>query len=118
MANLQKYRTHEALNTTVGGNWSVNTTASRATTGSSADVANTIHYALEAGTHTIGVYSAVEIYFRFTADSGSDINATYDLLMPKDTLTFLTVPRGLGSSIYFNHNSTSTTTGVVRVVEI
>jgi len=115
MANLQKYRTHEALNTTVGGNWSV---GSAATTGSSAGVANTIHYALAAGTHTMGVYSAVEIYFNFTADSGSDVSATNDLLIPKDTLTFLTVPRGLGSSIYFNHNSTSTTTGAVRIVEI
>ena len=37
MANLQKYRAHEALNTTVGGEWSV---ATAATSGSSADVTN------------------------------------------------------------------------------
>ena len=32
----------------------------------------------------------------------------------KNTLTFLTIPRGLGSTIYFNYNSTSTTTGSVK----
>jgi|ETNvirenome_6_85_1030632.scaffolds.fasta_scaffold01288_12 hypothetical protein len=115
MANLNKYRTHEALNTTVGGNWDVGTAA---TTGSSADVANSIHYNLAAGTHTMGVHSGVEIYFSFSADSGSDVSDTNDLLLPKNTLTFLTVPRGLGNNIYFNHNSTTTDTGSVRIVEI
>jgi hypothetical protein len=39
-------------------------------------------------------------------------------LIPKNTLTFLTVPRGLGNTVYFNYNSTSTTTGAVKTVEI
>ena len=115
MANLQKYRAHEALNTTVGGEWSV---ATAATTGSSADVTNSIHFSLKPGTNTIGVYSAVAVYLNFSADSGSDVSASNDMVIPKDTLTFLTVPRGLGSTIYFNHNSTSTTTGAMRIVEI
>ncbi len=115
MAKLNKYRSYEALNVTVGGEWSV---ATAATTGSSANVNNSIHFALDPGTNTIGIYSAVAVYFNFSADSGSDVNASNDMVIPKNTLTFLTVPRGLGSSVYFNHNSTSTTTGAMRIVEI
>ena len=113
MADIHAYTVQEALNTTVGGEWTV---ASAGTAGSSADVANTTHKSLKASTGTIGVYSAVEIYFNFTT-SETNVNASNDLLLPKNTLTFITVPRGLGNTIYFNYNSTSTTTGAVRIVE-
>jgi hypothetical protein len=114
MADLHKRSVQEALNATVGGAWTV---SSSETTGSSADVANTKHKLLTASTATIGVYSAVEIYFNFTA-SESNVNDSDDMILPKNTLTFLTVPRGLGDTIYFNHNSTSTSTGAVRIVEV
>ena len=113
MADIHAYTVQEALNTTVGGEWTV---ASAGTAGSSANVNNSTHKVLKASTGTIGVYSAVEIYFYF-ATSGTDVNASNDLLLPKNTLTFITVPRGLGNTIYFNYNSTSTTTGAVRIVE-
>lgn len=113
MADIHRYSVQEALNTTVGGEWSV---TSAGTAGSSADVANTTHQVLKASSGTIGVYSAVEIYFNFTT-SETNVNASNDLLLPKNTLTFITVPRGLGKTIYFNYNSTSTTTGAVRIVE-
>lgn len=113
MADIHAYTVQEALNTTVGGEWTV---ASAGTAGSSASTGNTTHKSLKEATGTIGVYSAVEIYFNF-ASSGTDVNASNDLLLPKNTLTFITVPRGLGSTIYFNYNSTSTTTGAVRIVE-
>ena len=86
MANLHKRSVQEALNATVGGNWTVN---SPGTAGSSADVTNSIH-----------------------------LTAANDLVIPKNTLTFVTVPRGLGNTVYFNYNSTSTTTGAVKTVEI
>tara|TARA_Y100001973_G_C5107148_1_gene285739 strand:- start:391 stop:735 length:345 start_codon:yes stop_codon:yes gene_type:complete len=114
MANLHKRSVQEALNATVGGTWTVN---SAGTAGSSASTGNTIHLALATMTSTIGVYSAVEIYFNF-ATSGTDVNASNDMLIPKNTLIFLTVPRGLGNTVYFNYNSTTTTTGAVRIVEI
>ena len=41
-----------------------------------------------------------------------------DLIIPKNTTTYLTIPRGLGNTVYWNYNSTSTTTGAVRTVEI
>ena len=114
MAKIHKRSVQEALNATVGGEWTVN---SAGTAGSSANVNNSTHLALAATTAPLGVYSAVEIYFNFTA-SATDVNASNDLLIPKNTLTFLTVPRGLGNAVYFNYNSTSTTTGAVRTTEI
>jgi len=114
MADLHTLSVQEALNSTVGGTWTV---SSAGTAGSSADVANTTHKLLQSNTGTIGVYSAVEIYFNFTT-SETNVNASNDLLIPKNTLIFLTAPRGLGNTIYFNYNSTSTTTGAVRIVEI
>jgi len=113
MADIHTYSVQEALNTTVGGEWTV---ASAGTAGSSAAVTNSTHQILKASSGTIGVYSAVEIYFNFSA-SQTDVNASNDLLIPKNTLTFITIPRGLGNTIYFNYNSTSTTTGAVRIVE-
>ena len=114
MAKLHKRSVQESLNATVGGEWTVN---SAGTAGSSADVTNTTHLALATMSSTLGVYSAVEIYFNFTITT-TDVTAANDLVIPKNTLTFLTVPRGLGNTVYFNYNSTSTTTGAVKTVEI
>jgi len=114
MADTHIYSVQEALNTTVGGEWTV---ATAGTAGSSADVANTTHKSLKASTGVLGIYSAVEIYFNFTS-SETNVNASNDMIIPKNTLMFLTIPRGLGNTVYFNYNSTSTTTGAVRMVEI
>ena len=114
MADLHTYSVQESLNTTVGGTWTVATVG---TAGSSADVNNTTHKLLASNSGTIGVHSAVEIHFNFTTTE-SNVNASNDMILPKNTLTFLTVPRGLGNTIYFNYNSTSTTTGAVRIVEV
>jgi len=114
MADLHKYSVQEAVNATVGGSWTV---SSAGTAGSSASVNNTSHKLLAKSTSTLGVYSAVEIYYNFTS-SETNVNDSNDLLIPANTQFFITVPRGLGSTIYFNFNSTSTTTGAVRMVEI
>ena len=114
MSKLHKRSVQEALNATVGGEWTVN---SAGTAGSSASTGNTTHLPLATMTSTLGVYSAVEIYFNFSATT-TDVSAANDLVIPKNTLTFLTVPRGLGNTVYFNYNSTSTTTGAVKTVEI
>ena len=95
MADVHTYSVQEALNTTVGGTWTV---ASAGTAGSSADVANTTHKLLSSSSGTIGVYAAVEIYFNFTTTE-TNVNASNDMVLPKNTLTFLTVPRGLGNTI-------------------
>ena len=114
MADTHTYSVQEALNTTVGGEWTV---ATAGTAGSSADVNNTTHKSIKESTGILGIYSAVEIYFNFTT-SETNVNASNDLLIPANTQFFITVPRGLGNTVYFNFNSTSTTTGSVRMVEI
>ena len=114
MADLHTHSVQEALNTTTGGTWTVSTAG---TAGSSADVANTSHKLLTPSTSTLGVYSVVEIYYNFTTTE-TNVNASNDLLIPANTQFFITVPRGLGNTVYFNFNSTSTTTGAVRMVEI
>ncbi len=101
MADIHTYSVQEALNTTVGGEWTV---ASAGTAGSSANVNNTSHQLLKGATGTFGVYSAVEIYFNFSS-SQTDVNASNDMIIPKNTLMFLTIPRGLGTTMYFNYNS-------------
>ena len=97
----------------VGGKWTV---SSAGTAGSSADVANTSHKLLLGSTSTLGVYSAVEIYYNFTT-SETNVNASNDLLIPANTQFFITVPRGLGNTVYFNHLGKGST-GAVRIVEV
>ena len=97
------------------------------TAGSNANVANTVHTQLESvETNSLGIYSAVEIYFSFST-AAADINASNDLKLPANTLTFITVPKatrsgganlkGSPSAVFLNVLSTSTTTGSVRLVE-
>ena len=114
MSNLHKRSVQEALNATVGGEWTVNTAGTAAAV---SGPTNTVHLGLATMTSTLGVYSAVEIYFNFSA-SETDCVAAKDLVIPKNTLMFITVPRGLGNTVYFSYLSTSTTTGAVKTVEI
>ena len=130
MANLQKFRAHEALNTTAAGNFSVadassgglgGSSGAQITAGSSADVANTKHFDLAGTTHQLLVYAAGDIYFNF-ATSDLDIDADIDLVLPGGSLTSIAVPVGikgsLGDTIRLNFNSTSTTAHAVRIVEV
>jgi hypothetical protein len=129
MANLQKFRAHEALNTTAAGGWSQATNvsggmvgdgSSAIAAGSSANVNNTIHFDLASTTHQIMVYSAGDIYFNF-ATSDLDVVANYDLILPGGSLTSLAVPVGMRSArsdtIRFNFQSTGSAC-VVRIVEV
>ena len=130
MAELQKFRSHEALNTTAAGNFSVADAASgglggssgaQITAGSSADVANTKHMDLASSTHQLLVYAAGNIYFNF-ATSDLDIDADIDLVLPGASLISIAVPVGIrktpDDTIRFNFNSTSATTHAVRIVEV
>ena len=71
MADLHKRSVQEALNATVGAEWTV---SSAGTAGSSASTGNTTHKSLATMTSNLGVYSAVEIYFNFSATT-TDVNA-------------------------------------------
>jgi len=117
MADLHKFTVQEALNAAgSGGKWTV---TSKGTAGSVASDANTIHYTVTENAHQLGVYSDVELRFNFnTSDTDIDVSEDDELKLPDNTLVFLTVPRGLGKTIYFNYISNSTTTGSVRIVEV
>jgi len=131
MANLQKFRAHEALNTTSAGNFSVadassgglgGSSGASVQAGSSADVTNTKHMDLSSDTHQLLIYAAGDIYFNF-ATSDLDIDADIDLILPGGSLTSIAVPvairgRVSNDTIRFNFNSTSTTAHVVRIVEV
>ena len=129
MANIQKFRAHEALNTTAAGNYNQldgssgglgGSAGDTIAAGSSADVANTKHLDLSSGVHQLLIYSAGDIYFNF-ATSDEDVVANNSLILPGGSLTSIAVPLGIqgsGDTIRFNFNSTSTTAHVVRVVEV
>ena len=112
MANLHKLTVQEAMIAAGhGGVWTVNGVS---TTGSNADVTNTVHVVVS-GANQLGLYSSGEIYFNF-ANAETSCNTSNDLKLPADTLTFITVPAGLGNTIYFNHLGTSAV--AVRTVEV
>tara|TARA_Y100001938_G_scaffold60365_1_gene84124 strand:- start:495 stop:839 length:345 start_codon:yes stop_codon:yes gene_type:complete len=114
MADLHALSVQESLNSMgTGGEWSV---LSATNAGASSDVTNTIHQVLTRKTATLGIYSNVEIYYNFSA-SQTDVNATRDLIIAANTQFFITVPRGIGDTIYFNYNSTGSA-GAIRIVEI
>ena len=114
MADLHRLTVQEAMNASgPGGVWTVNAVAN---TGSNADVTNTVHLDVS-GAGQLGIYAGGEIYFNFSA-SQTDVTIANDMKIPGHTLTFITVPRGLGRTIYFNHLSTSSTTHAVRTVEV
>ena len=113
MADLRKLSVQEGINAGgSGGTWTVNAVS---TVHDDTDPEDTVHLDVS-GAAQLGIYAAGDIYFRFSADSGSDCVAANDLVIPSETLIFITVPRGLGNTIYFNHLGVSATT--VKVVEI
>jgi ribosomal protein L23 len=112
MADLHKRSVQEAVNLSVGGKWSVATVATHGGTANT----NTIHFSVDENTSQIGVYSAVELYFNFSTTT-TDVTVANDMIIPASTLVFLTTPRGLGDTLYFNHLGKGSA-GAVRIVEI
>tara|TARA_R100001594_G_scaffold99145_1_gene133692 strand:- start:2700 stop:3035 length:336 start_codon:yes stop_codon:yes gene_type:complete len=111
MAKKQHLSVQESLNSAgFGGTWTVNSAATHGGTGTG----NTVHLDVS-GAGQIGVYAAGAIYFNFSASS-TDCNTSNDLKIPAETLVFLTVPQGLGSTVYFNHLGVAAC--AVRVVEV
>ncbi len=131
MADLQKFRSHEALNTTAAGKFSVADASSGGLSGTAGDsitaaaigsptLTNTLHMDLASDTHQLLVYAAADIYFNF-ATSDLDIDNDIDLILPGGSLTSIAVPVGMRSTrsdtIRFNFQSTDSAC-VVRIVEV
>ena len=101
----------EALNASgVGGVWTVTAVDTHDGTATT----DTIHLPVT-DANQLGVYAAGDIYFNFSTTT-TDCNTSNDLRIPGETLTFITVPAGLGNTIYFNH--LGVTAVAVRIVEV
>ena len=112
MANLQKFRSHESLNTDTAADWSVSTAVTAAVSGGSAASVDVSSYT------TLGLHVDGEIYFGFTATSTAAINTTNDLKLAAG-LSFIKIPKALGNVIYFNYLSTSSgSTRALRIVKM
>ena len=93
MANLQKHRAHESLNTDSAATW-VRGTLSVGTSGQTIDCSDY---------HTIHLQMANDSYFAFTNSNTEDISTGSDIyLMGGDTIYSLKVPKGLGDNVYFH----------------
>ena len=113
MADLHKLTVQEAMNASgSGGGWTVNTIG--AAHDGTADT-DTISVDVS-GAGQLGIYAAGAIYFRFSSGAAQDCVAANDLLIPAQTLIFITVPRALGPTIYFNHLGVAEC--AVRIVEV
>ena len=119
MAVIHKHSVQETLNISggTGGQWTV---ATKGTAASVAADVNTTHFTIADTTAQLGIYADVDIRFRFATGSTQDIDVSddNDMILPALALTFLVVPRGLPTAVYFHYISNSTTTGSVRIVEV
>ena len=96
MAHLNKFTVQESLNTDTAASWDVQSVI---TVDSSADSTNVTSYT------TIGIHTDAEIYFNFS--STEDSLATGTALKLAAGLTFLKIPKGVGSTIYFVYQRVS-----------
>ena len=111
MAKLHELSVQEAVNAAgSGGQWTVNSAATHGGTATT----DTVHLVVS-GAGQIGVYAAGDIYFNFSTTT-TDCNTSNDLRIPANTLIFITVPLGLGSTVYFNHLGVAAC--AVRIVEV
>ena len=109
MAKLQKFRTHESLNTDSAADWQVQTAVTADSDGVAVNV--TLY-------HTIHLQSDNDFYFTFnTTGTDSDVSTGNDLyLMGGDTIYSIKVPRGLGSSVYLIMERKGGSDATVKVI--
>lgn len=111
MANLQTHRAHESLNVDTAAGWDVQTAQTAAVTGGTEVEWDVSSF------NQIGIYSvSTDIRFTFATSTGSTINDTNDLILPAQTLTFLKVPKALGSTVYFVTTSATSATSSVKII--
>ena len=112
MANLQKHRSHESLNTDTAATWDLITDVVDAPVSSAANPENID----VSGYHTLGLTPAAEIYIHFHNTSTATLDED-DALKLASGLSFIKIPRGLGETIYFNYVSVATSCEL-RVVKM
>ena len=115
MAILQRYTAAEALNTTTAGIWTVKTviTVVASSTGTSNSTL------LSEGAHSIIIQPTADIYISFST-AAQNISTTNDLRIAgaADEFLSITLPRGLGNTIYFNTHAVLDETTPCRLIEV
>ena len=114
MADLHHLSVQEAVNTDTSSVWDVITDVTDADdTGS-----GTVNNIDVSGYHTLGLDPAAQIYFHFHNTSTATL-VRADALKLAAGLSFIKIPRGLGSTIYFNYLATHATAACeLRVVKM
>ena len=114
MANLQKHRSHESLNTDTAATWELQTgTTDAPVAGAAAPISIDV-----SEYHTLGLTPAAEIYIHFHNTSTATL-VIADALKLASGLSFIKIPRGLGKTIYFNYKAVSTgSPAEVRIVKM
>ena len=108
MANIQKFRAHESLNTQTAAGWSVQTAATAASAASSVKVT---------GYHTIHIQTDEDIYFLFTTSTTDSLSTANDLyLMGGDSVYSIRIPNGLGREVYIQWERKGSSDATVRYV--
>ena len=108
MANLQKHRAHESLNTDSAAVWSQQTEEAVDATTDTVDVS---------AYHTVHLMTDEDIYFAFSTSTTDIIDVDESLyLMGGDTIYSLKVPHGLGSTVILQMREKTSTDATVRLV--
>ena len=108
MANLQKHRTHESLNTDTAAGWDTQATLEATGTTATQDVSNY---------HTMHIQTPYEIWFEFSTTTTDAINTSNSLhLMGGDTIYSLKIPRALGNTIIFQARRKTSTSSTIKIV--
>ena len=106
MADIQKFRAHESLNTSSAANWSVQSAATAASAASSVKVT---------GYHTIHIQTDNDMYFLFTTSTSDSLSTANDLyLMGGDTIYSVKIPNGLGRDVYIQWERKGSSDATVR----
>ena len=116
MADLHKFSVQEALNASQGhaGGWTVN---SAQTVEGSDDTLNELQ--LDDATTIVVLQASVETKIRFTTTSNDSGDLTTgDITLPDASIISMTVPRNLGTGIYLQFQSESTTHGTLKIIEV
>ena len=116
MADLHKFTVQEAVNASAGnaGGWTVNTLQ---TVEGSDDTLNELQ--LNNATTIVVLQATVDTKIRFTTTSNDSGDlTTRDITIPTDVIISMNVPRNLGSGIYLQFQSESTTHGTLKIVEV
>jgi|TARA_Y100000034_G_scaffold135465_1_gene207495 hypothetical protein len=113
MADLHHLSVQEAVNTDTSSVWDLITNVTDAEVSG-----GTIQNIDISGYHTLGLDPDGEIYFHFHNTSTATL-VQADALKLAAGLSFIKIPRGMGSTIYFNYISTSASDArEVRIVKM